>query len=137
MRASEFIQENLDEDWRKWVATGAMAASALTPMAAKAQSYQAPPRDATAAMQTMRRDDPRIQQNQSQQQLANAIYAQMVKQRGQPMDARQKQTWMTIAQEKAAAQMKTQQSSPAAKSGGSNLVQPSEYHRSRMMDKDW
>lgn len=129
--------QQLEEDWRKWVAGGAMAAAALSPMAAQAQAYQQPV-NVPAAMQTLRKDDYRVQQNQSTQDLARVIYAQMVKERGQPMDARQQQKWMTIAQEKAAAQIQKQQQQPQQqqqqqKSG----QQGSEYRKSPMMGKDW
>jgi|694.fasta_scaffold00178_19 hypothetical protein len=68
-------------------------------------------KDTTSDLFNMRRDDPRIQQNQDVNALAKEIYAQMVAERGQPMDSRQRNTWMTIAQTKAAA---AKLSNPAA-----------------------
>jgi LysM repeat protein len=61
--------------------------------------------DTTDDLLNMRRDDPRIKRNQDITALAKEIYAQMVAERGQPMDRRQQQTWMAIAQTKAAAQL--------------------------------
>ena len=61
--------------------------------------------DTTDDLLNMRQDDPRIKRNQDITALAKEIYAQMVAERGQPMDRRQQQTWMAIAQTKAAAQL--------------------------------
>jgi len=66
--------------------------------------------DATSDLLNMRRDDPRVQQNQDINDLAKEIYSQMVAERGQPMDRGQQNNWVAIAQTKAAA--KLQQSTP-------------------------
>jgi len=76
--------------------------------------------DTTDDLFNMRVDDPRIKRNQDITALAKEIYAQMVAERGQPMDRRQQQTWMAIAQTKAAAQLsntapQTQNDVPAQK----------------------
>jgi|AACY02.1.fsa_nt_gi hypothetical protein len=130
MRASEFItNEQLDEDWRKWVAGGALAASALMPMASQAQSYY-PPQNTSQSLSQMSHNDSRVQDQQDIRDLAKVFYDNMVRERGQPMDARQKSKWMQIAQTKAEQRLSgVEQQTQNTKS---NLYQPSEYRTNRM-----
>ena len=83
------------------------------------QSEQGVAEDATSDLLNMRRDDPRIKQNQDINAVAKEIYAQMVAERGQPMDSRQQNTWMTIAQTKAAAKL----SNPAAQNESQGMAE--------------
>ena len=62
---------------------------------------QSQPVDASRAFANMRKDDPLVQHNKDIDEMARAIYDQIITQRGQPMDRRQQQMWMTIAREKA------------------------------------
>jgi len=88
---------------------------------AKRRKQQDVTEDATSNLLNMRRDDPRIQQNQDINDVAKEIYAQMVAERGQPMDRGQQNNWMAIAQTKAAAklQQSTQQPQQSFPSQGS------------------
>ena len=76
---------------------GAAAAAGATGSALA----QSKPVDVSQEFQNMRRDDPRIAHNKDVQEMARAIYDQIVTQRGQPMDRRQQQMWMEIARLKA------------------------------------
>ena len=76
---------------------GAAAAAGATG-SAMAQSHTV---DASRAFANMRKDDPLVQHNKDIDEMARAIYDQIITQRGQPMDRRQQQMWMTIAREKA------------------------------------
>ena len=62
---------------------------------------QSQPVDASRAFANMRKDDPLVQHNKDIDEMARAIYDQIITQRGQPMDRRQQQMWMTIARDKA------------------------------------
>ena len=57
--------------------------------------------NAMAQFANMHKDDPLVQHNKDIDELAKAIYATMVAQRGEPMDRSQQRMWMTIAREKA------------------------------------
>jgi len=57
--------------------------------------------NAMAQFANMHKDDPLVQHNKDIDDLAKAIYATMVAQRGEPMDRSQQRMWMTIAREKA------------------------------------
>jgi hypothetical protein len=94
---------------------------------------QSRPVDVSKEFQNMRQDDPRIQHNKDIEEMTRAIYAQMVATRGQPMDRRQQQTWMTIAREKSVQKLsKYAPGRPAPQQSSSGFPsQPSEYRRSR------
>jgi hypothetical protein len=109
------------------------AAVAGAPGSAMAQSQ---PVDVSQAFANMRKDDPRVQHNKDIDEMARAIYDQMVTLRGQPIDRRQQQMWMTIAREKAAEKLsKYAPGRPAAQSQSSGFPsQGSERRVSKNID---
>ena len=77
-----------------------LGAAAVAGAAGSAMA-QSRPVDVSREFQNMRQDDPRVQHNKDIEEMARAIYEQIVATRGQPIDRRQQQMWMTIAREKA------------------------------------
>ena len=123
MRAREFVNEDLT---RRGFLRGLGAAT----MAGAAGSALAQNTDISAAFKNMQQDDPRVRHAKDVADLANAIYQNMVAERGQPMDRRQQNTWMEIAHEKAAARFS--QYRPGAQPPAAGFPsQGSEYRRSR------
>jgi hypothetical protein len=129
MRAQEFVDEDLT---RRGFLRGMGAAA----MAGAAGSALAQNTDISAALKNLRPDDPRIRHAQDVDDLAKAIYQNMVAQRGQPMDRQQQSTWMEIAHEKAAARFSQYRpgAQPPAKPAAGFPSQGSEYQRSRNFD---
>jgi len=129
MRAREFVNEDLT---RRGFLRGLGAAT----VAGAAGSALAQNTDISAAFKNMQQDDPRVRHAKDVADLANAIYQNMVAQRGQPMDRQQQNTWMTIAHEKAAARFSQYRpgAQPPAKPVAGFPSQGSEYRRSRDID---
>jgi hypothetical protein len=129
MRAQEFVDEDLT---RRGFLRGLGAAT----MAGAAGSALAQNTDISAAFKNMQQDDPRVRHAKDVADLAKVIYQNMVAERGQPMDRRQQNTWMTIAHEKAAAKFSQYRpgAQPPAKPAAGFPSQGSEYRRSRNID---
>jgi hypothetical protein len=129
------ISSELDEDlsrrgFLKGAGAAAMAGAAGSAMA------QSRPVDVSREFQNMRQDDPRVQHNKDIEEMARAIYEQIVATRGQPIDRRQQQMWMTIAREKATEKLsKYAPGRPAPQSQSSRFpAQGSERRVSRNID---
>jgi hypothetical protein len=129
MRAQEFINEDLT---RRGFLRGLGAAA----MAGAAGSALAQNTNISAALKNLRPDDPRIRHAQDVDDLAKAIYQNMVAERGQPMDRQQQNTWVEIAREKAAARFSQYRpgAQPAAKPAAGFPSQGSEYRKARDID---
>jgi GNAT superfamily N-acetyltransferase len=114
----------------KGVGAAAVAGAAGSAMA------QSRPVDVSREFQNMRQDDPRVQHNKDIEEMARAIYEQIVATRGQPIDRRQQQMWMTIAREKATEKLsKYAPGRPAPQSQSSGFPsQGSERRVSRNID---
>jgi hypothetical protein len=114
----------------KGLGAAAMAGAAGSAMA------QSRPVDVSREFQNMRQDDPRVQHNKDIEEMARAIYEQIVATRGQPIDRRQQQMWMTIAREKATEKLsKYAPGRPAPQSQSSRFpAQGSERRVSRNID---
>jgi len=128
-------KESIDEDlsrrgFLKGAGAAAMAGAAGSAMA------QSRPVDVSREFQNMRQDDPRVQHNKDIEEMARAIYEQIVATRGQPIDRRQQQMWMTIAREKATEKLsKYAPGRPAPQSQSSGFPsQGSERRVSRNID---
>jgi hypothetical protein len=128
-------KESIDEDlsrrgFLKGAGAAAMAGAAGSAMA------QSRPVDVSREFQNMRQDDPRVQHNKDIEEMARAIYEQIVATRGQPIDRRQQQMWMTIAREKATEKLsKYAPGRPAPQSQSSRFpAQGSERRVSRNID---
>lgn len=130
------IGSGVEEDISRRGFLRGLGAAAVTGAAGSALA-QSRPRDASAELMSMTRDDPRIQRNADINELTKKIYARMVAERGQPMDRRQQQMWLEIARVHAEKQLATKSpgqptAAPARQSGFPS--QPSEYRRSRNID---
>jgi len=128
-------KESIDEDlsrrgFLKGAGAAAMAGAAGSAMA------QSRPVDVSREFQNMRQDDPRVQHNKDIEEMARAIYEQIVATRGQPIDRRQQQMWMTIAREKATEKLSNYAPGrPAPQSQSSRFpAQGSERRVSRNID---
>jgi hypothetical protein len=112
-----------------------LGAAAVAGAAGSAMA-QSRPVDVSREFQNMRQDDPRVQHNKDIEEMARAIYEQIVATRGQPIDRRQQQMWMTIAREKATEKLsKYAPGRPAPQSQSSGFpAQGSERRVSRNID---
>jgi hypothetical protein len=112
-----------------------LGAAAVAGAAGSAMA-QSRPVDVSREFQNMRQDDPRVQHNKDIEEMARAIYEQIVATRGQPIDRRQQQMWMTIAREKATEKLsKYAPGRPAPQSQSSGFPsQGSERRVSRNID---
>ena len=86
--------------------------------------------NAMAQFANMHKDDPLVQHNKDIDELAKAIYATMVAQRGEPMDRGQQRMWMTIAREKAT--IKLSQHAPGRPQPQSSLGFPKQGSERRV-----
>jgi hypothetical protein len=93
-------QGQLPEDISRRGFLRGLGAAAVAGAASSAMA-QSRPVDVSREFQNMRQDDPRVQHNKDIEEMARAIYEQIVATRGQPIDRRQQQMWMDIAREKA------------------------------------
>ena len=125
----------VDEDLSRRGFLRGLGAAAVSGAAGSAMA-QSQPVDVSQAFANMRKDDPRVQHNKDIDEMARAIYDQMVTLRGQPIDRRQQQMWMTIAREKAAEKLsKYAPGRPAAQSQSSGFPsQGSERRVSKNID---
>ena len=125
----------VDEDLSRRGFLRGLGAAAVAGAAGSAMA-QSQPVDVSQAFANMRKDDPRVQHNKDIDEMARAIYDQMVTLRGQPIDRRQQQMWMTIAREKAAEKLsKYAPGRPAAQSQSSGFPsQGSERRVSKNID---
>lgn len=128
MRAQEFVVEDLT---RRGFLQGLGAAAAAG--ATGGALAQAQPVDASKEFQNMRRDDPRVRHAQDINDLAKAIYQNMVAERGQPADRREQNKWMEIAHLKAEARFARYKpgAQTTAKPAPGFPSQGSEYRRAR------
>jgi hypothetical protein len=92
--------DSVEEDISRRGFLRGLGAAAVAGAAGSAMA-QSRPVDVSREFQNMRQDDPRVQHNKDIEEMARAIYEQIVATRGQPIDRRQQQMWMTIAREKA------------------------------------
>jgi hypothetical protein len=92
--------DSVEEDISRRGFLRGLGAAAVAGAAGSAMA-QSRPVDVSREFQNMRQDDPRVQHNKDIEEIARAIYEQIVATRGQPIDRRQQQMWMTIAREKA------------------------------------
>jgi hypothetical protein len=125
---------NLEEIDRRGFLRG-LGAAAVAGAAGSAMA-QSRPVDVSREFQNMRQDDPRIQHNKDIEEMARAIYEQIVATRGQPIDRRQQQMWMSIAREKATEKLSKYapgRPAPQAQSSGFS-AQGSERRVSRNID---
>ena len=131
MRAQEFVDEDLT---RRGFLRGLGAAAAAG--ATGGALAQAQPVDASKEFQNMRRDDPRVRHAQDINDLAKAIYQNMVAERGQPADRREQNKWMEIAHLKAEARFAQYKpgAQTATKPTAGFSSQGSEYRRARDID---
>jgi hypothetical protein len=131
MRAQEFVDEDLT---RRGFLRGLGAAAAAG--ATGGALAQAQPVDASKEFQNMRRDDPRVRHAQDINDLAKAIYQNMVAERGQPADRREQNKWMEIAHLKAEARFAQYKpgAQTATKPAAGFPSQGSEYRRARDID---
>jgi ribosomal protein S18 acetylase RimI-like enzyme len=129
MRAQEFVDEDLT---RRGFLRGMGAAA----VAGAGGSALAQTTDVSNAFKNMRRDDPRVRHAQDINDLAKAIYQNMVAQRGQPADRREQNKWMEIAHLKAEARFAQYKpgAQTAAKTAAGFSSQGSEYRRARDID---
>jgi hypothetical protein len=128
---NESVEEDLSRrGFLKGAGAAAVAGAAGSAMA------QSRPVDVSREFQNMRQDDPRVQHNKDIEEMARAIYEQIVATRGQPIDRRQQQMWMTIAREKATEKLsKYAPGRPAPQSQSSGFpAQGSERKVSRNID---
>jgi hypothetical protein len=129
------IGGELDEDLSRRGFLRGLGAAAVAGAAGSAIA-QSRPVDVSREFQNMRQDDPRVQHNKDIEEMARAIYEQIVATRGQPIDRRQQQMWMTIAREKATEKLsKYAPGRPAPQSQSSGFpAQGSERRVSRNID---
>ena len=128
---NELVEEDISRrGFLRGLGAAAVAGAAGSAMA------QSRPVDVSKEFQNMRQDDPRIQHNKDIEEMARAIYEQIVDTRGQPIDRRQQQMWMTIAREKATEKLsKYAPGRPAQQSKSSGFpAQGSERRVSRNID---
>jgi hypothetical protein len=113
-----------------------LGAAAVAGAAGSAMAQSRPVDDVSREFQNMRQDDPRVQHNKDIEEMARAIYEQIVATRGRPIDRRQQQMWMTIAREKATEKLsKYAPGRPAPQSQSSGFpAQGSERRVSRNID---
>ena len=129
------IGGGLDEDLSRRGFLKGAGAAALAGAAGSAMA-QSRPVDVSREFQNMRQDDPRVQHNKDIEEMTRAIYDQIVATRGQPIDRRQQQMWMTIAREKATEKLSKYapgRSAPQSQSSGFP-AQGSERKVSRNID---
>ena len=136
-KAGGLAEEAVDEDLsRRGFLKGAGVAAAAVAGAAGSAMAQSRPVDVSREFQNMRQDDPRVQHNKDIEEMTRAIYDQIVATRGQPIDRRQQQMWMTIAREKATEKLSKYtpgRSAPQSQSSGFP-AQGSERRVSRNID---
>jgi hypothetical protein len=127
--------ESIEEDISRRGFLRGLGAAAVAGAAGSAMA-QSRPVDVSKEFQNMRQNDPRIQHNKDIEEMARAIYEQIVATRGQPIDRRQQQMWMTIAREKATEKLsKYAPGRPAQQSQSSGFpAQGSERRVSRNID---
>jgi hypothetical protein len=127
--------EDIDEDLSRRGFLRGLGAAAVAGAAGSAMA-QSRPVDVSREFQNMRQDDPRVQHNKDIEEMARSIYEQIVATRGQPIDRRQQQMWMTIAREKATEKLsKYAPGRPAPQSQSSGFpAQGSERRVSRNID---
>ena len=99
-KAGGLAEQEIDEDLSRRGFLRGLGAAAVAGAAGSAMA-QSRPVDVSREFQNMRQDDPRVQHNKDIEEMTRAIYDQIVATRGQPIDRRQQQMWMTIAREKA------------------------------------
>ena len=127
--------EDIDEDLSRRGFLRGLGAAAVAGAAGSAMA-QSRPVDVSREFQNMRQDDPRVQHNKDIEEMARSIYEQIVATRGQPIDRRQQQMWMTIAREKATEKLSKYapgRPAPQSQSSGSP-AQGSERRVSRNID---
>ena len=131
----DMAEDSVDEDLSRRGFLKGMGAAAAAGAAGSAMA-QSRPVDVSREFQNMRQDDPRVQHNKDIEEMARAIYEQIVATRGQPIDRRQQQMWMTIAREKATEKLsKYAPGRPAPQSQSSRFpAQGSERRVSRNID---
>ena len=133
--AGGLAEETVDEDLSRRGFLKGAGAAALAGAAGSAMA-QSRPVDVSREFQNMRQDDPRVQHNKDIEEMTRAIYDQIVATRGQPIDRRQQQMWMTIAREKATEKLSKYtpgRSAPQSQSSGFP-AQGSERRVSRNID---
>ena len=134
-KAGGLAEETVDEDLSRRGFLKGAGAAALVGAAGSAMA-QSRPVDVSREFQNMRQDDPRVQHNKDIEEMTRAIYDQIVATRGQPIDRRQQQMWMTIAREKATEKLSKYapgRSAPQSQSSGFP-AQGSERKVSRNID---
>ena len=133
MRANEFVDEDLT---RRGFLRGLGAAAAAGATGGALAQAQPQPVDASKEFQNMRRNDPRVRHAQDINDLAKAIYQNMVAERGQPADRREQNKWMEIAHLKAEARFAQYKpgAQTATKPAAGFSSQGSEYRRARDID---
>jgi hypothetical protein len=129
------IGSQVDEDLSRRGFLRGLGAAAVAGAAGSAMA-QSQPVDVSRAFANMRKDDPLVQHNKDIEEMARAIYEQIIATRGQPMDRRQQQMWMAIAREKATEKLsKYAPGRPAAQPQSSGFPsQGSERRVSRNID---
>ena len=127
--------DSVEEDISRRGFLRGLGAAAVAGAAGSAMA-QSRPVDVSREFQNMRQDDPRVQHNKDIEEMARAIYEQIVATRGQPIDRRQQQMWMDIAREKATQKLaKYAPGRPAPQSQSSGFsAQGSERRVSRNID---
>ena len=134
-KAGGLAEEAVDEDLSRRGFLRGLGAAAVAGAAGSAMA-QSRPVDVSREFQNMRQDDPRVQHNKDIEEMTRAIYDQIVATRGQPIDRRQQQMWMTIAREKATEKLSKYtpgRSAPQSQSSGFP-AQGSERRVSRNID---
>jgi hypothetical protein len=128
-------EDSIEEVDRRGFLRG-LGAAAVAGAAGSAMAQSRPVDDVSREFQNMRQDDPRVQHNKDIEEMARAIYEQIVATRGRPIDRRQQQMWMTIAREKATEKLsKYAPGRPAPQSQSSGFpAQGSERRVSRNID---
>ena len=127
--------QEVEEDISRRGFLRGLGAAAVAGAAGSAMA-QSRPVDVSREFQNMRQDDPRVQHNKDIEEMARAIYEQIVATRGQPIDRRQQQMWMDIARERATQKLaKYAPGRPAPQSQSSGFpAQGSERRVSRNID---
>jgi hypothetical protein len=135
-KAGGLAEQAVDEDLSRRGFLRGLGAAAVAGAAGSAMAQSRPVDDVSREFQNMRQDDPRVQHNKDIEEMARAIYEQIVATRGQPIDRRQQQMWMTIAREKATEKLsKYAPGRPAPQSQSSGFpAQGSERRVSRNID---
>ena len=134
-KAGGLAEQEIDEDLSRRGFLRGLGAAAVAGAAGSAMA-QSRPVDVSREFQNMHQDDPRVQHNKDIEEMTRAIYDQIVATRGQPIDRRQQQMWMTIAREKATEKLSKYtpgRSAPQSQSSGFP-AQGSERRVSRNID---